>query len=865
MKPSIVRVITGVKVALLLLFTAVIHPAQAQIFDVGCTTTALIAAIVTANGTPEADTLNLTPDCVYSFSAGYADTSNALPRITTPITIDGNGASISRVSGSPDFRLFDVDASGNLIVDNVTVSGGIAPFGIFGNGGGIRNLGTLKVTNSALTGNAANAGGGIYSENGTLTVTNSALTGNYAAAAGGGIHISGTLTVTNSIISGNFGGGIGGGAIFNANDSTATVTNSTLSGNIVVLYGGGIYNGIYATLTVTNSIVSANIAEQGGGIYNKGTLTASNSTLSGNNAALYGGGIFNEVSTVTVTHSTLSDNSAAYYGGGIYNANAGTAKVSRSTLSANSAASGGGIYNAMGVTTTVTHSILSGNSASNGGFGGAIVNAGVVTVTQSTLSGNSAPHGAGIHSLGGIATVTDSILSGNSAANFGGGISVVDGTLTVTSSTISGNSADPLGSGVGGGMFINGQYTTATVTNSIVWGNGAFDDSQVSGPATVTYSIVQGGGFAGDGNLDLNPAFADPKPFIDAPTTAGDYRLQADSPAIDAGSNAALPADTFDLDGDGDTAESLPYDLDSNPRVINAVVDMGAYEHQVAADVIVNKTAVNVTEGGATNSYTIHLAFPPAADVTIAVTTGGQTTVDPVLLTFTPSNWLAEQTVTVTAVQDAIAEGIHNDIITHTATSMDAAYDGFPVTSVAVSITDIDELLDNGGFEDNLHGWTVKNSTGDKRLCKLGKPYTGQCAYKFSGRIGEKAQLSQNVDLSGVTLNVGDTLTFSAFFKGNNLTAKTKLILVVTYAGNPTPVKSKMTVHQNAAYTQVALPAMTLSTGTITAVKVIFNHRSAAGNLFIDDVSLIHTPLAGRRSSDVLPPPEAPNGFRSSN
>jgi hypothetical protein len=166
--------------------------------------------------------------------------------------------------------------------------------------------------------------------------------------------------------------------------------------------GGGIDNS--GTLTVTNSTVSGNSAIQaslggaGAGIFNSGTLTVANSTVSGNGGGLggsIGGGIYNS-SMLTVTNSTFSDNSAggadsSGRGGGIYNS--GTLTVTNSTFTGNSARSagpegrGGGIDNSG--TLTVTSSTFSGNAASgvfSSGAGGGIDNSGTLTVTTSLFA-----------------------------------------------------------------------------------------------------------------------------------------------------------------------------------------------------------------------------------------------------------------------------------------------------------------------------------------------------------------------------------------------------------------------------------------------------------------------------------------------
>jgi len=171
-------------------------------------------------------------------------------------------------------------------------------------------------------------------------------------------------------------------------------------------------------------------------------------------------------------------------------------------------------------------------------------------------------------------TVTNSTISGNSA-NAGGGIYSDFGTLTVTTSTISGNSAN-----YGGGVY-NTDTGTLSVSNSIVTLNHAPSDPNVRGYMTRDSAFNL---------IDVGPGFTrDPGPGDDGfwgteDDILGDYRLRSDSLAIDAGSMALLPPDTFNLDGDGDLIESIPFDLDGKSRVLGASVDIGAFEF--GADVL---------------------------------------------------------------------------------------------------------------------------------------------------------------------------------------------------------------------------------------------------------------------------------------
>ena len=235
------------------------------------------------------------------------------------------------------------------------------------------------------------------------------------------------ITVANGVTTPDAGSGASGAGIYN--EGTLTLTDSTVSANTAMLgHGGGIYNSS-GSLTLTNSTVSGNWARSisyfsrvGGGIYNdSGTVTLTNSTVSGNNAD-YGGGIHN-YGTVTLTNSTVSGNHADY-AGGIYNGSTGASvTLTNSTVSANTAITGAGIDNQG--TLTLTDSTVSANTARLG-RGGGIYNGSTgagVMLTNSTVSGNTAADGGGIYNNSGTVTLTNSTVSANIASANGGGIS----------------------------------------------------------------------------------------------------------------------------------------------------------------------------------------------------------------------------------------------------------------------------------------------------------------------------------------------------------------------------------------------------------------------------------------------------------
>ncbi|MEU6775220.1 hypothetical protein [Streptomyces sp. NPDC046759] len=250
---------------------ALAAPASAATLRVACSEAALQSAINTANSTPGSDTLNLAPRCTYRLTT-------ELPAITSPIRINGNEDTITRVSGT--FRIFTV-SGGDLTLVGATLTNGDATGSPIQTGAGgaivVTGNGSLTLLGDLIARNHANFGGGISVFTGSQAqVTGSVFTGNTAAVNGGAIASDGQTTVNASNLSGNTADNVGGAI---ANTGTLTVNASTILNNTAPNGGGGLANGVTAqpggTSTVTASVIIGNSASgtNPGGIYNnQGTV-----------------------------------------------------------------------------------------------------------------------------------------------------------------------------------------------------------------------------------------------------------------------------------------------------------------------------------------------------------------------------------------------------------------------------------------------------------------------------------------------------------------------------------------------------------------------------------------------------------------
>ncbi len=493
----------------------------------------LRAAIQEANALADNVVIDL-PAGTYELSLSGAGedaaASGDLDITKTQGTLAINGASAAgtlirwSASATPD-RIFEMHPGARVELVRITLSGGAPPDG---DGGAIRNNGTLALTDVVVEqSQAPGRGGGIFNggtlqlfteENGTLIRGNQAGTagggianaqgataelqrvtvqGNRAAQDGGGIFNQGTLTVADASLIGGESDAAGneagrnGGGIAHASGSL-TVIGATIQGNLAGTGSdGGSGGGIWAEPSfqpdLRSTTVADNRATSGGGIA-AGRLLLTESTLAGNRAETDGGGLLVlGGGNARVIGTTIADNAAsAGDGGGI--ANQATLALSRVSIERNRAASGsgGGIFNASGATLTADNqTVVQSNQATSGG---GLANAGTATLSGVRVLANTATgNGGGIENSGSL-SLQGAVVSDNSADQRGGGV-LAQGQLTIERGVVTDNVA-----GLDGGGIYLADGADSTVTGSAVRRNQA--------------QAGVGGGIAIAGDASLGLAYA---------------------------------------------------------------------------------------------------------------------------------------------------------------------------------------------------------------------------------------------------------------------------------------------------------------------------------------------------------------------
>jgi hypothetical protein len=213
---------------------------------------------------------------------------------------------------------------------------------------------------------------------------------------------------------------------------------------------------------------------------------------------------------------------------------------------------------------TITGGNADGAGDANSGFGGGMfVNGGEPTITDCIFTDNSAVSGGAMYNLGASPLLINCLFDNNEAnGGYGGAMDNYDSSPTITNCTFSAN-----GAALYGGAIENDADSIPVLTNCILWGdvagygfNEIADDLEYgySGSVPVVSNCdIEGGTFGG---LDADPLFENPSAF--------NFQIQPTSPCINAGDNGAPGL------------SSVSTDLAGNPRIVDGIVDIGAYESQ---------------------------------------------------------------------------------------------------------------------------------------------------------------------------------------------------------------------------------------------------------------------------------------------
>jgi len=410
-------------------------------------------------------------------------------------------------------------------------------------------------------------------------------------------------------------------------------------------HGGGIIIR-FTNATIANCIFTENNAEEwGGAIFTyESDSTVINSIFYDNNAQV-GAGIMHLGPSAPIVTNCLFYNNSAIDGGGIANSDAADASITNCTFSGNGssdeASHGGGIYNDRS-DATIDNCIFWGNSAFwgpqifqyrwlqpilndyvTGGLVIEVVDAAGLSVGDTIYITDSSapvtPESAVVdaitettaalaidYTVGGLTVQVDDatgfVACDTIYITEEGGSTEVSTILSVAANIITLNTA------------YTGSYLTANnafvYKNAVITINTAFlnaydtdDDAYIYNqlPLTVTYSDVQGGNWEDrilvyTNNIVVSPDFVG----------GGSYRLEDTSPCIDVGDNTAVPV-------------GVTVDLDGRERIINGVVDMGAYEYYIAVPGTVQFSAPTYSIGEAGPTATITATRTGGSDGAISV------------------------------------------------------------------------------------------------------------------------------------------------------------------------------------------------------------------------------------------------------
>jgi predicted transcriptional regulator len=226
------------------------------------------------------------------------------------------------------------------------------------------------------------------------------------------------------------------------------------------------------------------------------------------------------------------------------------------------------------------------------------------------------------------------------------------------------------------------------------------------------------------------------------------------------------PVDDFVDDGDQSITLTISVDAGGSDNDFDAVANKTVTVTSTdddTSDFVLSKLSASVAENGSLDSFTARLTSKPASQVVLNVVSAdvGEVRVDKASLTFTGENWNAPQTIIVSGVDDAIADGDQITSITLSvdAASSDNAFDGAANQNVSCTNTD-DEEVGFTFWEGDAYTVVKESGTTDIFTVVLdGPPATDVVLSVNSGDLGEVTVDKASLTFTNSNWNVAQIVT----------------------------------------------------------------------------------------------------------
>lgn len=187
----------------------------------------------------------------------------------------------------------------------------------------------------------------------------------------------------------------------------------------------------------------------------------------------------------------------------------------------------------------------------------------------------------------------------------------------------------------------------------------------------------------------------------------------------------------------------------------------------------------------------------------------------------------------------------------------DAATDSATPTATEPVGTNV---IVNGGFEDSTAvgaPWVLKNGTKDK--IKANTPdkviaHSGTNAFQFKGGGSENSRLQQKVDLTAHNFSENHVLDLSLWSRASKSGVEATVKFQVTYDDGTEPDKTTLKVGTSTTWTE-SMGSITLASEDVLKIQVQIKFTASSGKVYIDDVTLVHTPTGSRFGEIILPLP----------